>query len=162
MQPENVEVWKNTANGSRWYTQFDVRGQEVTKTVGGNRTFSLTSFERQVNQEKAASPDVDLFRNGNFILVKESAETNRAEIESPNAVTDKELEKITHEIMADPELVDGVLARLTSPSSRHRLWEHLVVEDGPSKVVEKVKSAYHEADGSVVAQRRRIITTSAE
>lgn len=156
--PKNVEVWKNTANGTRWYTAFDVQGREISKLVNGGRTFTLTTFERQINQEKAALPELDLFRNGTFSIVKKSEDTRDEEISSKDSRTDQELMEMAMDMIADPKTAGEKLAELSSPQTIHRLLEQLVVEDAPATLIEKTKAAFHEADGGTVAVRRRIVT----
>lgn len=158
--PQNVEIWKNTANGPRWYTVFDTQGREVAKTVQGGRTFTVTVFERRVNQDKVALPELDAFRNGTFILVRESSETDEREVESPNAKTDSELEQIVNETLADPSYIDGVLQEVSSTATLHRLLEFLVADDAPSSAIDKVRAAFHAADGGVTAVKRRMVTTA--
>ncbi len=156
--PTNVEVWKNTANGPRHYITFGMQGQELSKVVQGNRTFTLTTFERQINQERAASPEQDLFRDGSFVIVKDSEETNENEIESDNSVTDQELGEMVSEILHDAEFLDGVLTKLTSANSLNRLLEFLVAEDASMSVIERTREAFQEADGSVVPNQRKVVS----
>lgn len=155
--PETVEVWKNSANGPRWFTKFDVQGRESDKVIPGGRTFSLTTFERQVTQEKAASADLDLFRNGTFILVKPANDTNEQEFESTQSVTDSQLTELALEIKAEPDKLEQVLEGFTSPITIYRFMEQLVAEDAPDRVIKKVKEAFEVADGGTVATRRRVI-----
>jgi hypothetical protein len=158
--PTNVEVWKNSSNGMRWYTKFDTMGRETSKTIGANRTFTLTVLERQVNQEKAAMADMDLFRDGTFVLVKEADETNHDEIESVNALTDKDLEEITYKVVDDPGYIDKVLKNIDSAIVINRLLEFLVAEDASVSAIDKTKAAFGEADDSIKATRRTVVTTA--
>jgi hypothetical protein len=158
--PTNVEVWKNSSNGMRWYTKFDTMGRETSKTIGPSRTFTLTVLERQVNQEKAAMPEMDLFRDGTFVLVKAADETNRDEIDSVNALTDKDLGEIAYKVVDDPSYIDKVLKEIDSPIVINRLLEFLVAEDASVSAIDKTKAAYGEADDSVKATRRTVVTTT--
>ncbi len=151
--PKNVEVWRNTANGPRWYVTYDVHGRESSKVVPPNRTFTLTVFERQINQEKAASPELDLFRNGTFLLQKPSEETSEHEITSPNALTDQELEELALNLTQGHDEVESVLERITTPNTLHRLMEQLVAEGADEEILAPVREKYHETEGSVVARR---------
>jgi hypothetical protein len=162
--PPNVEVWRNAANGPRWYIVYDVHGRESSKVVGSGRTFSLTVFERQVNQEKAATPDLDLFRNGGFILEKAAEDTVETEFASPNARTDAELEELALDLMGGHQEIDKVLRDLTSATTLNRLMEQLVAEGADSSLVEKVREAYHKVDTSKQARRgpRQVVVTEPE
>jgi hypothetical protein len=156
--PKMVEVWKNVAKGMRWYTRFDIAGRETDGKVMGGRTFTLTPFERQINQEKAATADLDLFRNGTFVLVREAAETQLEEIRSSSSLTQSEIESLVLEIMAEPEQLDSVLAEIAdSPTTLDRFKEFAIAHGLDQPLVEKIEAAFHEADGSTVAVRRRVV-----
>ncbi len=156
--PDKVEVWKNVAKGMRWYTRFDIAGRETDGKVNGGRTFTLTPFERQINQEKAATSDLDLFRNGNFVLVRKASDTNEEEIRSSSSLTQTEIEALVLEVMAEPEQLDGVLAEIgPSAITLDRFKEFAVAHGLPSELVEKIELAFQKADGSVVAVRRRVV-----
>ena len=155
--PQKVEVWKNVAKGMRWYTKFDVAGRETDGKVLGGRTFTLTPFERQINQEKAATPELDLFRNGTFVLVRGATETNEDEIRSPSSLSQNELEGLVLEILADPEQFDPILAEMSSPITIDRFKEFAIAHGLPTEMVDKIQAKFDQADGSVVATRRRIV-----
>lgn len=156
-----VELWKNTASGMRWYVAFDLQGRQATKTVQGGRTFTLSTFERQINQEQAADPEQDLFRNGTFVLAKPSDETDEAEIFSPNALTDAEVESIVQDVVHGDLKIGEVIEDIDSGVTLHRLWEALVLEDAPSSVIKTVKKKKDSFEGTV-AQEREVVTTSPE
>ena len=134
-----LEVWRNVAAGMRWYLAFDVQGREVTKLAQPSRTFSLTTMERQINQERAANGDLDLFRNGDFVLVKASGDTNDEEIRSTDAFTDEEVTRLAYEILADPANVERV-NEINSPTTLQRILEELIVLDAPTSVVGTVQT----------------------
>lgn len=155
--PKELEVWKNVAKGMRWYTRFNAQGLEADHRVLGGRTFTITPFERQINQEKAANAELDHFRNGTFVLVRASEGTNKDEILSPAAKSASELEEMAQRILADPEDLEKILEELSSPVSIDRLLEFLVAYAAPQGIVDKVKEAFHAADGGTVPVRRRTV-----
>lgn len=120
-----VEVWKNTSPGAKWYICFDLQGRETSKVVEGNRTFTLTTFERQINQDRAATAEQDLFRNGTFVLSKPSSETNPEEVSSPNAKTDGEIEGLVREIEYGDLKTADAIAEVDSPVTLQRLYDAL-------------------------------------
>jgi hypothetical protein len=134
-----LEVWRNVAAGMRWYLAFDIQGREVTKLAQPSRTFSLTTMERQINQERAATGELDLFRNGDFVLVKASGETNDEEIRSTDSFTDEEISRLAYEILADPANVERV-NEINSPTTLQRILEELIVIDAPASVVNTVQA----------------------
>lgn len=148
-----IEVWKNQAAGMRWYTILDRQGREVGKTVQGYRTFTLTAFDRQINQDMAASPEQDLFRNGSFVLIKKAADTQMDEIESPDSFTDQELTTLIHEVLAKDKTIEEVIFPVESPLTLGRLMEELVIEDAPKSYIDAVREKKDSKEATVAAQR---------
>ncbi len=151
-----IEVWKNQAAGMRWYKVLDRQGREIGKTVQGYRTFTLTAFDRQINQDLAASPEQDLFRNGSFVLIKAAHDTNEDEIQSPDSFTDQELTTLVHEILAKDKTIEEAIFRIESGVTLNRLMEELVIEDAPQSAIAAVKTKKDAAEGTVAAEREFI------
>lgn len=144
----NLEVWKNTAAGLRWFKKHDRVGKESSGLVRGGRTFTITPFDRQVNQDMAATPEQDLFRNGTFYMVKAAEDTNVDEIQSPDALTEGEVLALSLDIMGSPERVDYFLKEVRSPIALGRVLEQLVVDDAPKEAVQYVRDKRDKFDKS--------------
>jgi hypothetical protein len=158
-----VEVWKNTATGTRWYISFDLQGRETTKTVQGGRTFTLSTFERQINQERAVSSKMDLFRNGTFVLAKGSEDTEVAEIESPNSLTDAEIAELVQEVVYGDLKVEDAIANIESPVTLGRVWEALVLDEkSPKKAINAVKKKQDSFEATVAVEREVVSTKPEE
>ena len=143
---EQSEVWINTAAGSRWYKCLDLQGRETSKAVKGGRTFTLTTFERQLNQHISATPEQDLFRNGTFVLKRPGVDTDQNEVASPNAMTDAELATLGNELMYGERDPKETLKFITSSHALGRLVEYLVIEGADAKTISAVKEQKAEAD----------------
>ncbi len=152
-QRDKIEVWKNSAAGMRWYKILDRQGFEHGKTVQGGRTFTLTAFDRQINQDLAATPEQDLFRNGNFVLIKKAEDTQMDEIESPDSFTDAELTTLVHEILAKDKTIEAAIHFIESPVTLGRLMEELVIEDAPKSAIDAVRDKKDSKEATVAAQR---------
>lgn len=159
MAKERPEVWKNNANGPRWYIYLDPTGREETKIVPPRRTFTIMPFERQINQARAYSPEADLFRDGTFTIVTPSAETNPEEFESVNARTEEEIAVMAKEIVAEPAKAKKILASLSAPTPVMRLYEELVLEDAPNSVIQAAKKRMNDFE-AVVPLEREIVATA--
>lgn len=153
MATASVEIWKNTAPGMRWMTTINALGNDTSKVVRGLQTFNLTTLERQMNQEKAASRKQDLFRNGCFVLVKAGKDTNLSEIESTDSLTDIELTQMAHEIQAGNTTVQDVMAPIASPQTMARLRETLVLEGASVSDVQTAKERIAELEGGPEVRR---------
>lgn len=160
MKQASIEVWRNNANGSRWYHVFDPMGKEITKLVPPRRTFTLTTFERQINQSKVAEVESDPFRNGTFTLQRESEETNSEEFESPDALTDLEITTLILSLIEYPKTAKARIDKFRSPVTMGRIYEGLVLEDAPASVQAAAKEKLLSFE-AVVAQERQIISTAA-
>ena len=150
---DSVEVWKNTAAGMRWYQETDRMGRQTGKIVKGNRTFTISPFDRQVNQDSVASAEQDHFRNGTYVLVKAAADTDLAEIESPDSKTDSEILSIVYELMAGNISIDKALYGVKSPIALGRIYERAVIEDASKSVVDELKRRRDAATKTEVRER---------
>lgn len=161
-QRDKIEVWKNSAAGMRWYKILDRQGFEHGKTVQGGRTFTLTAFDRQINQDLAATPEQDLFRNGNFVLIKKANDTQMDEIESPDSFTDAELTTLVHEILAKDKTIEVAIHFVESPVTLGRLMEELVIEDAPQSAIDAVRAKKESKEATVPVQREFVAPSREE
>lgn len=153
MSTASVEVWKNTAAGMRWMSKLNAMGAEIGHTVQGNKTFSITTWERKLNQDKAANAGADLFRNGTFVLVKGGTETDDKEFSTPDALTDSELENRVNEVMAKNMTIEEVMHPITSPITMGRLREAMILENAGAADLEKVEAQLKELEGGPPVRR---------
>lgn len=135
----DTEIWLNTAAGMRWFKALDLYGRETTKTVNGGKTFTLTVFERQLNQANVASPELDLFRNGTFELRKKSENTNEEEVRGPDALTEVEITGLVMELIHGQDTPKQALAGVSSEVTLNRVIEALVLEDADASLIAQVK-----------------------
>ncbi len=159
---QKVEVWKNTAAGMRWFQTINRQGYQQGRTVKGGRTFTITPFDRQINQDSAANPEQDHFRNGTYVLVKAAAETNMKEIESPDSLTDAEVLGLVYEVMAKNITIEKVLGPISSPIALQRIHEQLVIADAPPSAIDFTKQAKIDAEGTVPAVERVQVSDAPE
>lgn len=158
MADPKVETWLNTSLGTKWYKCFDVQGRETTKVVRGGHTFVLSTLERQMNQETAL-PHQDLFRNGTFVLKRGSDETRREEIDSPNSLTDAELEQIHREVTFGEGKIEAYLVAMDSLTTLQRLRE-VFAADGDSKKtdMDAIKARMQELNPGAAVNEGVVIT----
>jgi hypothetical protein len=146
-----IEIWKNTTHGMRWCKMHDRAGNENTKLVNSKRTFSITPLDRQLNQDIAATPQLDLFRNGTFELVRKADDTNMDEIQSPDSLTEGEVVALSMEVMGNPEGIDFYLKDVSSPVALNRVLDQLVADGVDKSAVSYVKMKIAKFDPSVRA-----------
>ena len=70
--PVPLETWENIAKSSHILKKYTSRGNGdmADEMIHGNKTFHVTTQERKINQEMAASPQDDPFANGRFSPVR--------------------------------------------------------------------------------------------
>lgn len=154
-----VELWKNTAAGMRWFVTFDGLGKEQGRTVNGNRTFTITPFERRINQERAALSTLDPFRNGTFLLVEPADDTDMDEISDTQARTDGEIQQLINDLKGDPTLVEEFLQDIESPITLNRLLEDVVIDGSlPKTVIDAIKDKIGLSHPTKVVDREIVST----
>lgn len=161
---QDVEIWRNTTAGMRYFKSLDHMGRETYTLVQGGRTFSLLPIERQLNQEAAATKALDPFLNGTFQLIRKASDTNMAEIESPNAITDREIERVVLEAIGGDEIpLESLLAKIDSFHVAQRVYEELVVQNARASSIEMAKARVNELTErpSVPVVEREAVTTVA-
>lgn len=159
MADPKIETWKNTSQGLKWYRCFDIQGRETTKTVKGGGTFTLTTQERQLNQEIAV-PSLDLFRNGTFVLRKESEQTNPDEISSPDSLTDAQIESIYREVTHGDEKLADYLQSIHSLVTLQRMLEIFIAEEDTKETdVKAIKARMLDLNPSAVRNDRVVVTS---
>lgn len=134
------ELWRNVSPGLRYYITMDALGNQTHGLVQPGRTFTITPIERQLNQQAAHAPRADMFRNGTFVLIKETDDTITDEIASPNSISDSEIERAVAEAIAGDTIpFEAMLERLSSAVTGQRILEEVVLQDAPQSLVVQVK-----------------------
>ena len=152
---EQVEIWRSKSRGLCSVKVLDVMGRESDKLIRGEKTFTITSTERQMNQWAAATPEQDMFRNGMFILIKPSPETNMEEINSADSWTDSEIEdfvmqtfgiEATSESGEDEAGFSKVIKSLSSIVTLNRFKEEAAAADRDPKLRDEIAARIKEVD----------------
>jgi len=66
----DFETWKNATKGVVYILKMDRMGNEVHESVPYERSVSIQKSERLMNQDRAASEDLDVFLNGTMVPVR--------------------------------------------------------------------------------------------
>jgi hypothetical protein len=84
-----VERWKNQSPTTAFVLKYDRYHEITSETVSSGRECTLSKEEREINQERAATNELDIFKNG---------------ILTPIKIIDPDDEK---EFAANPNLMSG-------------------------------------------------------
>lgn len=86
------EVWQNMGQGRVVLKKFDSRGRVTHEIISGGKTVHLTPEERVLNQEEAASEELDFFKNGFLAPVRLLDESDLAETaDNPNIMSEEDI-----------------------------------------------------------------------
>lgn len=93
--PEEPERWKNRTVGTAFVLKYDRYHNIGSEIVGPGREVTLSKEEREINQERAASSDLDIFANGIMIPMKIiDPDDQKAFAENPHLLSDSELPEL--------------------------------------------------------------------
>lgn len=151
-ESNKYEAWKNATAGMIFLQRFDRRGELVHERVDGGKTVNLTPEERRLNQELAASDDLDFFKNGQLIPVRlvETAEDLDAIQQNPNLMTDEDLIEL---LGKQWKQLETRLEEITNAPTLRRLLELAHEHDASVKTAERIRKRLHEVDPSPVIER---------
>lgn len=164
------EIWKNASAGLRHYIALSAIGEQISRTVNAGRTFTITPLERRLNQEAVYDAKVDPFRDGTFLMVRETDDTVMDEIESPNSVTDAEIEAAVQEAVGgDTVPIEAMIEKVGGINTAQRIYEETVAMDAPGSIIEmakkKVESLEERPTGldgeTLVVGERDVVTAAA-
>lgn len=92
----DFETWKNATAATVVITKRDRSGNEVHEIINGGRNFTLTRDERLLNMDRAATDDLDVFKNGMLVPVRllEGDEDAVEIAANPNLMTDTDMQAL--------------------------------------------------------------------
>lgn len=156
-QPD-LELWRNVSAGRVFLKQFNQRGELVDHLINGGKTFNISPKERRINQEMAATEELDVFSNGMLSPVKliETEEDTAAIANNPNLMAESEMSEIFsghHKTFAKR------VADISNPVTLQRLLEVAASDDVDAKVsqVDLIKARLEEVAPSLYSE---VVTTS--
>lgn len=92
MVDETSEVWKNAGQSRIVLQRYGANANERRhEMIGGGRTFTISTPERQLNQNLAASPELDVFCNGMLVPVQLPDDADEEVVNNPNHLRDEQL-----------------------------------------------------------------------
>lgn len=93
MDTDNQETWANIGKGDVFVLTFDHAGRLKSVPIRAGQKLTLTVKERQLNQERAFSSDVDMFSNGRLSPVRlvDSADDYEEIASNPNHLSESDM-----------------------------------------------------------------------
>lgn len=160
---ETIEVWRSKSRGLCSVKVLDTLGRESDKLIRGEQTFTISSTERQMNQYAAANTELDMFRNGMFVLVQAAKSTDMEEIKSPDSWTDDEIEdsimQATGDIAAGDDNVTfaKIIESLSSVVTLTRFKEEAAMQELNPAYRELIDARISEVDPGRASMASRVV-----
>jgi len=90
-----VEQWKNQTQSTAFVLKFDRYQNLISELVSPGKTVTVTKEEREINQDRAALDNLDVFKNGILLPVKlVDPEDEREFAENPNLMSEDDLRNL--------------------------------------------------------------------
>ena len=137
-KPQN-EVWRNAGAGSVFVKKLDHRGEFTRhEHVQAGAKFNITTEERRLNMEMAASPAQNMFTNGSLhpIRLIEEDEDTRELAANPNAMSDEDMELF---LKSHYKTFETKLPTITNEATLARLLRHAYSDDVSVKRVQLIE-----------------------
>lgn len=139
---DDLETWQSQARGRIVVKKRGEYGVEVEEMVAGGRKLVISTADRRMNQERAASMDLDVFSNGMLAPVKLGASAGEFE-QNANHLTESdmvELVKSHHKTFAKR------LEEISNPVVVGKLLEIARREDVTLSRIESLEARADELD----------------
>lgn len=139
---EEVEAWKNNGKGHVVVKKRGEYGTEIEERVQGGKLLQITRQDRRLNQEAAASPELDPFENGMLAPVRlVDSQDIKSLGEKPNLISESRMHELVHADAAD---FAKVLSGMTNEVVVARLLEVAREENVSIQRVEAIQSRYED------------------
>lgn len=142
---DQLETWQNATKGRVVLKRNGANGPRA-EMIGPNKLFHITPVERRINQEAAATEELDVFLNGTLqpVRIPEDTEDYQALTSNPNLLGDDE--QIIRLFNAALDVFIERLSEIKQPAALERLRELSQIDE----------------TGATVAQARAIVARLAE
>lgn len=89
----DLETWENMSRARHVLKKYSAKGDLIDEMIGSKKRFVVSPVERRINQELAATSDLDPFANGQFNPVRLVDGTEDAEeiANNPNLMSETEM-----------------------------------------------------------------------
>lgn len=133
-----LEAWENVSRSRYALRRINSVGQLETELIGGHKTFHLTTQERYMNSERAASARSDPFRNGRFAPVRLLETTEDAEeiAANPNLLGESDMVEL---VKGKIEPLRARLEEIQQPVVVERMLEVAEREDARMTSVKAIQ-----------------------
>jgi hypothetical protein len=149
----DMESWRNVSAGTHFINRLDHRG-EMTRVemIESGKTFHLTPEERRINSEKAATADLDVFRNGFFEPVRllDDSDEARELAANPNVMSESDMRAL---MKVHPKTFEAKIRSITNATTLQRMVGIAHDEDATIKRLSMIQGRLDEVTPSMAVPR---------
>jgi hypothetical protein len=151
----DVEMWENHSNGKVWVWKIDQRtGGMRDEIVASGMKFSIKNDDRVMNQEMAASEEMDIFKNGTLMPVRLIDQEEAKELASnPNFISESEMRDL---FTGHWKTFETKVASITNAGVLERMLAISGEVDAKVRQVEVLKARLHELNPIPVVERETV------
>ncbi len=127
---KDFETWRSSIEGTIFIKRYDRSGDEIDEMIGAGKEIRVLPEERRLNQEIAATPELDPFQNGMLVPLRlvESAEDYEELKGYPNHLTEDDMRGLLKNSKALAALETGI-ADISNPTT---LVRFLAIAEEPT------------------------------
>lgn len=137
-----LELWKSNAAGRVVVRKMGQYGVETEEMVEGFRTLHISEADRKLNQERAASDDLDVFKNGMLSPIR-LGDSAAEFADNPNHLTESDMREL---VKAHPKTFAKRISEITNPVLIGRLLEVAREEDCTMSRLELLQARMEDVD----------------
>lgn len=117
------EIWENPNKGPMYIKTYNHEGKLVSTPIRPGKRIAISTKERLINQDIAASEELDMFKNGHLVpvTVAETASDYEEIMSNPNLISESEI----RDLFGIKAIADfrSRLEEITNPGTLSRIKE---------------------------------------
>lgn len=143
MTTDDFETWKNSTAGRVVLKKFNQRGELSDEMMSGGKVFHIKPQERRINQEMAATPELDMFSNGQLTPVRliETEEDAKEIASNPNLLSESDMKDL---YKGHWKTFESKVAEISNINTLERLLEIGSEVDAKVRQIDVIKARVEE------------------
>lgn len=143
MSASEFESWKNSTPGRVVLKKYTQRGDLGDEMIAGGKVFHISPKERRINQEMAATPELDMFQNGFLTPVRliETEEDAKEIASNPNLMSETEMADL---FKGHWKTFESRVSEVSNLNTLNRLLEVASTVDAKVRQVEVIRARIEE------------------
>jgi hypothetical protein len=157
-EPLKYEIWRNAIAGTVGIKKTDRRGELGTEVIRAGEKFQISTEDRLLNSDWAATEDLDVFKNGMLTPVKllDGTEDAQEIASNPNLITESDMAAL---FSAHWKTFEQKLGQITNVTTLQRLLSMAEAEDTDATVrqVQSIRNRIAEVNPVQVVEHETVV-----